>query len=364
MTIPYIITDDSITVVVHGKPFTTSASNANYTTIKARIAAGQFDGIEKLFDTGAAVGAFTKGNIVVQDNAVLYKGNPVHNHVVDRILAFMRDGLPYQPLVNFLDNLMANPSFRAVQELYGFLEASDLPITEDGCFLAYRKVTQDYKDFYTGKFDNSIGAVVKMERNLVDEDQNRTCSKGLHFCSYSYLSQYHGGEGRVVIVKINPANVVAIPTDYNNAKGRCCEYLVLSECAGYEQGQQFGALYQTSPAKAFDDGEPVEVEEVLNSEESYELGYNYGEDDAADGKIRNANAAYQTEGDLGLNEVDFINGYHAGYDEYLAETAPVVKVNIKPAPVAQVAKVGLTTREKLSALAQKAKRGPDGRFVK
>lgn len=360
MTIPYIITDDSITVVVHGKPYTTSASNANYQTIKARIAARQFDGIETLFDTGAAVGAFTKGNIVVQNNAVLYKGNPVHNHVVDRILAFMRDGLPYQPLVNFLDNLMANPSFRAVQELYGFLEASSLPITDDGCFLAYRKVTQDYKDFYTGKFDNSIGAVVKMERNLVDEDQNRTCSKGLHFCSFSYLSQYHGGQGRVVIVKINPANVVAIPTDYNNAKGRCCEYLVLSECAGYEQGQQFGALYQTSPTTAFDDGivEP-EICEDCADEQAYELGFNYGEDDAAEGNVRNAPAAYETECDDSLDEVNFINGYHAGYDDYFAEFP--VKVNAKTAPVA---KVGLTTREKLSQIAKAAKRGPGGQFVK
>ena len=30
-------------------------------------------------------------------------------------------------------------------------------------------------------------------------------------------------------VKIDPADVVSIPTDYNNAKGRCCKYTVMSE---------------------------------------------------------------------------------------------------------------------------------------
>ena len=32
-----------------------------------------------------------------------------------------------------------------------------------------------------------------------------------------------------MILKINPANVVAIPADYNNTKGRCCEYEVAGE---------------------------------------------------------------------------------------------------------------------------------------
>jgi hypothetical protein len=31
------------------------------------------------------------------------------------------------------------------------------------------------------------------------------------------------------MIKINPKDVVSIPTDYDNAKGRCCEYVVVSE---------------------------------------------------------------------------------------------------------------------------------------
>ena len=32
-----------------------------------------------------------------------------------------------------------------------------------------------------------------------------------------------------MILKINPRDVVSIPTDYNDSKGRCCRYEVIGE---------------------------------------------------------------------------------------------------------------------------------------
>ena len=138
-----------------------------------------------------------------------------------------------------MENLMSNPSHRSVQELYGFLEKGELPITPDGHFLAYKKVRGDYTDCHTGKMDNSVGKVLEMERNAVDDDKDRTCSSGLHFCSKSYLANF-GGE-RTVIVKINPRDVVSIPSDYNNAKGRTCRYEVIGEL-NVEPGKAFTKL--------------------------------------------------------------------------------------------------------------------------
>jgi len=132
-------------------------------------------------------------------------------------------------MVQFMENLYQNPSKRAVTELYGFLEKGNLPITPDGHFLAYKKVRADYTDVHSGKFNNSVGQVVEMERHDVDDNKDNTCSTGLHFCAMSYLSCF-GGE-RTVIVKINPADVVSIPSDYNDAKGRACRYEVIGELA-------------------------------------------------------------------------------------------------------------------------------------
>jgi acyl carrier protein len=160
----------------------------------------------------------------------------------------MNEGFDVQPMLSFLENLMQNPSKRAVDELYGFLEQNSLPITEDGHFVAYKRVRDDYMDFYTGKMDNSVGKEVKMERNQVDDDKDRTCSTGLHFCSLEYLPHYHSNQGRIVIVKINPADVVSIPSDYNNAKGRACRYVVIEEYFGSQSNEKFKtSVYTPAP---------------------------------------------------------------------------------------------------------------------
>lgn len=132
-------------------------------------------------------------------------------------------------LINFMERLMENPSNRAVRELYGFLEASDIQITQDGHFIAWKLVRDDYKDIYTGTMDNSPGTEVRVPRNTVDEDSSRTCSTGLHCCSAGYLSQYGPNDSRIVSVLVDPKDVVAIPQDYSSQKMRCAGYIVLED---------------------------------------------------------------------------------------------------------------------------------------
>ena len=114
-----------------------------------------------------------------------------------------------------------------MDELYGYLEANNQPITEDGCFIAYKRVRLNYKDIHSGTMDNSVGKTPSMDRGEVNDDREVTCSTGLHFCGMSYLKHFPGG--RIVIVKVNPADVVSIPKDYNAAKGRACKYEVIGE---------------------------------------------------------------------------------------------------------------------------------------
>jgi hypothetical protein len=136
-------------------------------------------------------------------------------------------GLNIDPMLLFLENLLQNPSHRAVEGLYRFLERCELPITDDGHFIAYKLVRENFTDMRTGQFNNSVGSVVEMPRSQVDDDPDNTCSVGLHFCSIEYLKSFHGQ--RLVAVKINPKDVVAIPRDYNDSKGRCSRYEVIQE---------------------------------------------------------------------------------------------------------------------------------------
>ena len=175
----------------------------------------------------------------------------MHGAIVNRMVQMLQEEFPIEPLVLFMENMMQNPSYRAVNELYGFLEKNNLPITPDGHFLAYKKVREDYKDVYSGKFDNSVGQVVEMERNQVNDDKNQTCSAGLHFCSQGYLGHF-GGE-RVMILKINPRDVVSIPTDYDNSKGRACRYEVIGEVGVREVEEAFTEVVQNN-ANTMTDG--------------------------------------------------------------------------------------------------------------
>lgn len=240
--VPFIITDHSVTFVVNNNPVTVDTSHPTYRELVTLLRGSDHDearlvqlstvagAVEAAVATKVETGYLAPGRIVVTPTTVLYNGQPVHSALTERILDLIAEGFDIGPWVEFMSNLYLNPVDSAREELYEFLEASDLPLTPDGCFLAYKIVGDDYKDLYSSTFDNSVGQTVEMPRDQVDHDRTNVCSRGLHFCSKGYLPHYGvGGGSRVVIVKINPADVVSIPTDYDFAKGRTWKYEVVGE---------------------------------------------------------------------------------------------------------------------------------------
>ena len=127
----------------------------------------------------------------------------------------------------FLQNVFENPFIDAVQEIYEYCKAMDFEITEDGCFLAYKYVNEDLTSCYDGKTKHAIGQYTEVAE--FDTNRRNHCSQGLHFCSKSYLGSY--GRQTIIVVKINPKDVVSIPTDYNFAKGRCRRYMMVGYIA-------------------------------------------------------------------------------------------------------------------------------------
>jgi len=223
-----------ICAVLEGKSYTIDKTHKNYDKILDAVKVKDWDGFVKLVDLTTPIRNYIAVNedsnrVAINDGAITFDGYEIHNTLTARILNFMEVGLPFEPLLKFFGNLMLNPSKRAVDELYDFLEAGELPITEDGCFLAFKNVQENYTDIHSGKYDNSVGAKPSMPRNMVDEDANRTCSTGLHFCSLKYLPHFSNANGHTMIVKVNPANVVSVPADFNNTKARACEYEVIAE---------------------------------------------------------------------------------------------------------------------------------------
>lgn len=237
MAIPCIIKYQSdnksiknVTVFVDGKPRTIDASAPLFNAVFDALKNQDVKKLSALFQVKKSIAEISNGRFkIYDDETLMFDGKEVKNVLVSRMVAMLRSGLDVTPLCLFLENLLSNPSQDSINETYLFLEHNDLPITEDGHFLAYKAVRYDFMDCHSGTFDNSPGKTVEMPREGVNPNRHETCSTGLHFCSRSYIGIYSGGSNRLVVVKINPRDVVSIPSDYNNAKGRCCKYVVLEE---------------------------------------------------------------------------------------------------------------------------------------
>jgi len=228
--LPYLIQGSSIVVIVDNKSHTIDKnSHLSYHKIVDAIKEEDWETVRELIEPAVAICNYGQGNIKIVDNVIYWNDQVFHNALATRMIKMFQEGFSIDPMLKFMNNLMANPSFRSIDQLYNFLDKNSLPITEDGHFLAFKKVKKNYTDIHSGKFDNSVGQHVTMERNQVNDDPNQTCSNGLHFCSQSYLGSFGVSDDPVMILKINPKDVVSIPADYNGAKGRCCEYTVVGQ---------------------------------------------------------------------------------------------------------------------------------------
>jgi hypothetical protein len=131
--IPFMLTENSLTVQFADGPKTISSANPHFGGLVEAIRKNaNADELRELFSLATAVKKFSEGKITIEGDVVRFNGVEIKNSVSDRILRFMEQGLPWQPLAKFLENLMANPSRRAVEYLYNFLEYSNLAITSDG----------------------------------------------------------------------------------------------------------------------------------------------------------------------------------------------------------------------------------------
>lgn len=260
--IGYNLTGQNLSVFLNGRVYTLPRSAPNFERVMEAIDAGDESTVLRELDAKQTIATQSEGRMAYDGRQLTFDGEPIHNVITDRLYYLWSNGLPFNSLLRFMDRLIENPSKRAVDELYRFLEACELPITPDGYFLAYKRIRDDFTDCYTGTFDNSIGATPRIRRNEVDEDSDRTCSHGLHVCSAGYLGSFWGD--RVVVVKVDPADVVAVPRDYNNSKMRVCGYEVIQDITDdFRNGrhEQVVPSHFSEPERVHDYMENVEDED-------------------------------------------------------------------------------------------------------
>jgi hypothetical protein len=236
--VPYIVTDNSITVIVDGASQTVVSSHPNFRPLREAIKAKAWAKVKELSNIANAVRSYFNGKIEIRNGELFHEGEKLGGVMVDRTLSMMREGFDVTHLLRFIENVMANPSYNSRQQLYSFLENTGIPITPEGTFRAYKAVRSDYYskrvNLKTGKpVYNGIGTEVTMDRAEIDDNPANTCAAGLHAGNLDYVKGYaNGHDDRMVEVDINPRDVVSVPNDHNAGKLRACRYVVLRDYKG------------------------------------------------------------------------------------------------------------------------------------
>jgi hypothetical protein len=256
-----IFTDGGLTLLHGNKLYPVTTDHPNFGKIKDKISAGEYDAAVTLLDLPKAIEQFITTDkypgFVVEAGIVSVDGYRFDLAVSEKVLKMLEAGAPAEPLRKFLRKTLENPSSSARKELLLFCAANNFLIHEDGDLIAYKGVRDDYYDGYSCTVINKPFSLmdeteraglpvttdrgvttdvveiapdvvltrVSVDRGEVDDRRDVTCSHGLHFAAYDYVPGYQ----RILVVKIHPKDVVSIPSDYSNQKGRCCSYLVLSE---------------------------------------------------------------------------------------------------------------------------------------
>ena len=230
-----ILSTDHVTVGHGARVKTFDASTKEYREAKKMLLSGNintspFFEVEEAF---AQAITSPSGSVVITEHSVHLNGVPVCGEInemlVNRIVKAGQT-LENETLMKFLERLAENPNTSMYSRLPAFLSYNDIRIDQDGYVIAYKAVNEDYTDIHSGTFDNSVGCVCEMPRENVDDNDEKTCSTGLHVAAYEYAANFSSTRtSRLVRVRIDPKDFVSIPVDYRDQKARVCRYEVIGE---------------------------------------------------------------------------------------------------------------------------------------
>lgn len=198
--------------------------------------------------------------VSVRNGTIYLDGDPVDNALTKKAIDFLNAGEEdYLPLIKFFEKIQANPNDHSREQAYEWLSRHGFALDDDGNVVAYKSV-QDLGDgvFRSGSSGHaivngvevngyvkqSVGDVVEMPRSEVQHDPSQGCHTGLHVGNFRFATEF--GLGTVVLVSIDPRDIVSVPTDSNWEKVRVCRYKIVALSDGTELGQRYHTVASAS----------------------------------------------------------------------------------------------------------------------
>lgn len=229
----------TLTDIETGEVLCIESMHPNFVTLRAAAVSNSLHviDVQSLADPGDAIAAkmfAVDPRVGYADGVLTVDGDPVDEGVARHAVKMLRAGDENWPgLVRFIAKLAGNP---ARKQLWKWVKRSNLVITSDGDFIAYKSVRQDGTSVHAGPgiingvpmnghLPNEVGSTVAIARSYVDDNRSTACSHGLHVGTYQHARSFHP-EGRLLTVAVNPADVVVVPK-HDPGKIRVCRYVVV-----------------------------------------------------------------------------------------------------------------------------------------
>lgn len=243
----------SVTVFIGSTAHAVGTDHPHFNRILGALKAGKDDEVAELIDAPGFLSrnihkvrktllgdrAHLLDRLDIKRGGITFDGKPLNDGLSRTIVQYMKDGNEsYQPLVKFLAKVMENPNSHSREHLYNWLAKLSFTIVEDGDFVSYKGVDDAGDGLMrsrssgtavvdgikvTGQIPNAVGSVIEMPRDEVTFDPQVGCSSGLHVGTWQYAK---GFAPRVILVKVDPRDVVSVPTDSAHQKLRVCRYSV------------------------------------------------------------------------------------------------------------------------------------------
>lgn len=246
---------------------------------------------------------YLSSSLSIRDGHIFFGDNRLEETLATHMMSLLdeentpKDEKMWRSYVKFLDNLHQNANEDIRKQLFRWMEyenkaGNGFGITEDGCLVGYKgcggTILEPMSKFtgfaivdgeeYNGHIPNRVGSVIQMPRSAVQNDPSVGCSVGLHVGTRDYAVKW---APILLLVKVNPRDVVSVPYECDSQKMRVCEYTVLKVTDASEEHKMFYA----------DETDYNEDFDALSSGEAYDLlGHEIyveydGSESSAEGKL-------------------------------------------------------------------------------
>lgn len=236
----------NLTVVHNGEMYVADETHTNWDAILRGVLADD-ESVIPLFDISQTVASRFENlseRVSVRNGNLFFDGDLVDNSLTRQVIRFVEEGVDdFMPLVKFFEKVQTNPSNNSREQLFRWLSERDFSITPEGDFLAYKGVKKsdeegvylsvhaghaisDGVEYRNDQIPNRVGSIVEMPRSEVQDDPDVACHTGLHAGTYEYASSFVYN-GALLLVEINPRDVVSVPRDSSDQKIRACRYKVI-----------------------------------------------------------------------------------------------------------------------------------------